>query len=303
MEDLRETTNFQDNNKVATHGSRRTPAEHIDTSQIWRISDVSTDLLGQASYHKSASGDGGNGRVQQASRSEYEVHRSPKPSTGDDLSLKEDDVSQVQSCVVSPTPQEGRGEKRGHVFQDFWKKPSLAEVPEEGSFHSSEEPNKVVTSQSLKPSTSEEETNEGESLKDKTVPYKIPPLHCPTCYNMISLVFQSYSTQPSPLLDLLPNVVLQWASVCPTCGEPFPALRIKDILAQNDVKKGSQRLDGKEGTDMDRDEVTIGERDGRDEGGGRGGSDVEKKQVHMCILEIQKEFAQFLDDLPSGALC
>lgn len=289
-DDIQTKTNFdQDSHKVATYGSRRTPAEHIDTSQLHSL--LADRGRGAVNQSNAASGDGAN-------RSEYAVHSSPKPSTGDDLSLKEDDLSQV-----SPTPQEGRGE-RGHVIQDSWEKPSLAEVPEEDPFHSSEEPNKVVTSQSLKPFTSEEETKEGQSLQDKKVPFKIPPLPCLTCYNMVSLVIQSYSKQPTPLLDLLPNFVLPWASLCPTCRQPFPASWIKDILTQNVVKKSSERLNRKEqGTDMDRDEVTIGEKDGRDEGGGRGRSDVEKQEVTMCILEIQKEFAQYLDDLPSGALC
>lgn len=95
---------------------------------------------------------------------------------------------------------------------------------------------------------------------------QIPSLQCVTCHNMVSMVIHSFLKQPTFLPDCLHMFMIQWGPFCQSCGEPFPALLIKDILSQ---RKGCERLDGIE----DR----VGDRDGRDEGGGQDRSDVEKQ--------------------------
>ena len=102
---------------------------------------------------------------------------------------------------------------------------------------------------------------------------QIPSLQCVTCHNMVSTVIHSFLKQPIFLPDCLRTFMIQWGPFCQSCGEPFPALLIKDILSQNVERKGCERLDGIE----DR----VGDRDGRDEGGGQDRSDVEKQQVTL----------------------
>lgn len=122
---------------------------------------------------------------------------------------------------------------------------------------------------------------------------QIPPLQCVTCYNMVNVAIRSLHKGPSrvSLPGCFCMLLIQWGLFCQSCGESFPALLLGDILSQNVNKKGCERLDGREeGTVMDRGEflgqVAAGVRDGRDEGGGQGGSKVDKQQVTLiCCLQ------------------
>lgn len=67
---------------------------------------------------------------------------------------------------------------------------------------------------------------------------QIPSLQCVTCHNMVSTVIHSFLKQPTFLPDCLRTFMIQWGPFCQSCGEPFPALLIKDILSQNVERKG-----------------------------------------------------------------
>lgn len=282
MEGQREfQTNHQDGNNVVTDGTRNTAKEDINLS-LAEVRSFLAHNKGQSGNHLIlTSGNDSSRQVQPVNSSVNAAYPSPKPSTGDELSTEED-----ETLEVSLAPQNDQVFKRGqteHAIQGSRTKPP-EEVAEEGPSQSSEVPNKMVMSSSAKPSTSEEESEKGKSLQNQRPPYEIPSLQCVTCHNMVSMVIHSFLKQPTFLPDCSRMFMIQWGPFCQSCGEPFPALLIKDILSQNVERKGCERLDGIE----DR----VGDRDGRDEGGGQDRSDGEKQQHNNIRLAIQGEFDQ-----------